>query len=506
MPEPHKVMAALFRSNLRVAVGGSLLGAAITLAVPSYYPLLQPDSASYISFDRSRTAFYPLFLRALASAGLDWVQITYVQFLVFQIALVFLLLAMLRAGCRPLMVFIFVVVLAANAGFSSVHWSILTESISFSLTAITIALLLDYLRTGRAGFIVGACLCVGLLYGIRPAAITLIPMLVVAVSLKWSRRDWPSWALLAGLVLALAVGPVLENVAFRLEHARNRATIVPNMLMGKAAMLIRGNTVYSGPHADILNQLGTELYSAYAPVHKFLTGLPSLVAWPVISSTYEEVAQFSILNEALEKASTKTGLSQDLLRDDLGVQAIENNIGGYLRLSLLNYFGQWSVTALTFPPAARAFNGYVDSYPTVPLRNNIAPVTLHPPASNKSYLIYPAFLFSGLVSFVLSIGLLAFIWRPRLAEKPRLNSIMIAGFFGAMCQIHTIVISFINVPIPRYLMAIYPQLILMFMFLIVAAFPNLGVPARPVATAEVRRPDVSSRAEDRVFEKTGIAG
>jgi hypothetical protein len=484
MPEPLKVMAAPFRSNLLVAVGGSLLCAAITLAIPSYYPLLQPDSASYISFDRSRTAFYPLFLRALASAGLDWVQITYVQFLVFQIALVFLLLAMLRAGCRPLMVFIFVVVLAANAGFSSVHWSILTESVSFSLTAITIALLLDYLRTGRAGFIIGASLCVGMLYGIRPAAITLIPMLVVAVWLKWYRRDWPSWALLTGLVLALAVGPVLENVAFRLEHARNRATIVPNIMMGKAAMVIRGNTVYSGPHADTLNQLGTELYSTYAPVHKFLANLPSIVAWPVISSAYESVAQFSILNEALDKASNRTGLSQDLLRDELGLQAIENNIGGYLQLSLLNYFGHWSVTALTFPPAARAFSDYVDNYSKVPLRNNIAPITLHPPASTKSYLIYPAFLFSGVVSFVLGIGLLVFIWRPTLAEKPRLNSIMIAGFFGAMCQVHTIIISLINVANPRFLMAIYPQLILMFVFLIVAAFPNSGVPARPVAIAE----------------------
>ena len=144
------------------------------------------------------------------------------------------------------------------------------------------------------------------------------------------------------------------------------------MMMGKAAMVIRGDTRFFGPYADTLNGLGAELNATYAPVHTFLSNLPSIVAWPVASSTYEAVAQFSVLNDALAKASNRTGLSQEWLREELGRQAIEQNFTGFLQLSLLNYFGQWSVTALTFPPAARAFNSYVNTYPNVPLEDHIS--------------------------------------------------------------------------------------------------------------------------------------
>jgi hypothetical protein len=142
------------------------------------------------------------------------------------------------------------------------------------------------------------------------------------------------------------------------------------------------------------------------------------VAWPVASSTYEAVAQFSILNEALAKAANRTGLSQDWLREELGRQAIEQNFTGFLQLSLLNYFGQWSVTALTFPPTARSFNEYVDTYPSVPLEAHLSSLTMRPLRQQKGYYV-SMFLCSGLVSLVLGIGLSAFLWKPRLAERPR---------------------------------------------------------------------------------------
>ena len=74
---------------------------------------------------------------------------------------------MLRAGCGRFLVFIFVLALELNVAYSSLHWSILTESLFLSLSAIMVALLLDYFRTGRLVFIASASLCVGILYGIQ---------------------------------------------------------------------------------------------------------------------------------------------------------------------------------------------------------------------------------------------------------------------------------------------------------------------------------------------------
>ena len=59
-----------YPKNVVFVIACSLIGAAILFAIPSYYPLLQPDSFGYLSFDRSRTALYPLFLQALTGVGL----------------------------------------------------------------------------------------------------------------------------------------------------------------------------------------------------------------------------------------------------------------------------------------------------------------------------------------------------------------------------------------------------------------------------------------------------
>lgn len=466
------------KGSLPFSILCSGLCAAITLALPPYYPLLQPDSAGYLAFDSSRTAFYPLFLRALEGGGLNPNQITYLQFGIFHIALVFLLLALLRANCRKSYLVLFSAALGANIGFSSVHWTILTESIYLSLSLLMLSFLLDYLRTGSIRFAAATALMIGLLYGIRPSAITLVPMLFIVLRLKWHKRDHRSWILLSIVAASLAVGPILEAIAFRVEHGNNRSSIVPNIMMGKAAMVIRNDTKFSGPNAETLNKLGAELSSLYGPVHEFIAHVPSIIAWPVVSSNYEAVAQFSILNDAIALASSRTGLSQAALQNELGLQAVEENFGRYLKLSLLNYFGQWSVTALTFPPASRAFNYYVEQYPDIPLRRYLSEVTLHPPASRLSYLIYPAFLAAGMLSLIVGIGLLIFLWRPKLAEQGRYFNLMVAATLGAMCQANSIIISLVNVATPRFLMAVYPQIVLMVIFLLMVGFPvrrcNIG--------------------------------
>lgn len=464
----------LLRSDLGFAAFCTVLSGALALALPAYYPLTQPDSGGYTSFSNSRTAFYPLFLRALSSAGLDLIQITYVQAVIFHLVLVGLLLAMMRWGIPRLFVLTFAVVLGANIGFSSFHWTILTESLFFSVTAVVIAFLLDYFRTGRVVHLAVVSLCVGILYGIRPAAITFMPMVFIAVWLLWRRRNVRAPVLLAALLLPLAVGPVAESIAFRSEHGGNRATVAPFMMIGKAAMIIGPDTQFSGPHASELNVLGKELKSEFGPVHKFLSGMPTIVALPLISSTFEGVAQFSILDGELDEASRRTGLSKDDLRNELGIQSIRQNFVSYLKLALLNYVGQWSVTALTFPPAARALNDYVDQYGTVPFRSEISPITLKPPARLSSYFVYAFFLASGVVSLLLSAVLVVFLVKPHIVTSPRLHYLMLASFFGAMCQIHTIVIALINVPTPRFLMAVFPQILLMLIFAALGAFPRLA--------------------------------
>jgi hypothetical protein len=180
------------------------------------------------------------------------------------------------------------------------------------------------------------------------------------------------------------------------------------------------------------------------------------------------VAQYQVLNEEIALVSAQTGVPGDVLRTELGIQAIRDNILGYARLSLIHYVGQWSIMALKFPPTARSINAYVAGYSQVPLADKIDDLYLHPPASRIAIVVYPALLFAGVLTLAVSLLLPIFVVRRFVGDAP-LRYVMIAAIFAATAHVYTLLISFMNVSTPRYLIAIYPQILLVGLFLLLAA-------------------------------------
>jgi hypothetical protein len=444
------------------------LYAAVTLLLPPYFPRLEADSAGYLNFIPQRTAIYPIFLRGMRQFGLSLEQIIYVQTFLFSLALMTLLAALLRAGVSRVLVLFFAIALAVNGYFSSFQLTIMSESIFFTVMVLTLAFWIDYLRTGRAVFLVMTGLGVGFLIGIRPAGIMLVTMLVVSVWLKWHKRDVSRSLLAAALVLPLTIGPVAERLLYRAEHGEHHTSVVAPIMLGKAAMLVREDTVFAGPHRDALDKLGKQLATTYVPVHEFLAGLPSLAAYPVMTGGFEGAAHFSVFGRDLELISSRSGVPGDVLAYELGKQSILANFPSYLRLSLLHYLGQWSIMVLKLPPVAQAVNSYVASYLKVPLDGVVGDVYLRPTASVRAYAVYPAFLSAGIVTLVVGLALIVFIVRPVLGDKGRAQYLMLAAFFAVTCQSYTFLISLINASTPRFLMAVYPQLVLVAVFLVSA--------------------------------------
>jgi hypothetical protein len=468
------------------------LYAAATLLLPPYFPLLEADSASYLNFAPHRTAIYPIFLRGMTKLGLSVEQIIYVQTFLFSLSLMTLLAALLRAGVSRVLVLFVTIALAANGYFSSFHRTIMSESIFFTVMAPTVAFWIDYLRTGRAVFLALIGIGVGFLIAIRPAAVVLVPMLFVAVWLKWHKRDVSGLLLVAALVLPIMIGPIAEHLLYRAEYGERRASVVPASMVGKAAMLVRQDTVFAGPHNDALNELGKKLAATYLPVHEFLAGLPSLAGYPAMTAGFEATAQFSVIGRDLELISSQSGVPGDVLAYELGKQSILANVPSYLRLSMLHYLGQWSIMSLRLPPTAEAVNRYVASYPKVPLDGVLGDVILRPTASVRAYFVYPAFVGAGIVTFVAGLALVVFMVRPGLGDETRAQYLMLAAFFAATCHSYTLLISFINIATPRYLMAVYPQLVLVVVFLISAflcksegARKNLPLSGRSAPTAQL---------------------
>jgi hypothetical protein len=442
------------------------LFAILCFAIPSYFPLMEPDSGGYVNFSSNRTALYPLFLRALSSLGLSLQAITYVQVAIFCGGLMVLLSALERARIKRVWIVLFVVLLGANSYFASFQRTILTESISFTTIAIATAFLLDYLRTGRALWIALAGLFLGLTIGIRPAGVFLLPMIVLAAWLKWYQRNVSIVVLILAAALPPTLGVAAERLMHRIEHGTRAESVLPYVLAGKAAMLVKSDTVFTGPAAESLNSLGQKLYRSYKPAHEFLRELPSWVARPVLTAFYEAAGQFQVINKDIVRISDQTGISQDYLREELGKQAILSNLSGYLKLTLTHYIGQWSITALTFPPAARAVSNYCASVAEIPLYKEIGPTPFYPRASWASAITYPAFALAGMITLILSFFLLRYLWEPKAADNPRHQYLMMAAFFAVTCHSSMLLISFINVSTPRFLMAVYPHILLSALFLL----------------------------------------
>ncbi len=300
-------------------------------------------------------------------------------------------------------------------------------------------------------------------------------MIAIAAWLKWHQRRASAAVFAVSLIAPIMVGPALEMVAYRAVHDNQRESILSYTLIGRGEMVIRQDATFSGPHATELAALGKAMYAIDAPVREFLSAMPSLAAWPVWTAAYEAIAQSEhFLEDELIEASDRTGLSPNELRSALGMQSILGNIPGYIKISLIHYLGQWSITALRFPPVARTMNAYVATHP-VPMREALTDVILHPTPARSSLAAYPAFLIAGVATFVLGLGLIAFIVRPSMADasRPR-HDLMLACFFAATAQSYTLLISLINVSTPRFLMAVYPDILLAALFSIMAAGSHFG--------------------------------
>ncbi|AXK79072.1 hypothetical protein DW352_00165 [Pseudolabrys taiwanensis] len=448
---------ALSRQDLLFVLGCAAIYAIAVLVVPSYTPLIDADSGAYTDFSAFRPAYYPAFLALCRALGLGLVATTWVQLGLFCVALCYLLVALLRSRVPKIWLALLVAMMAGNILFSSFHRSILSESLYFSLSIVAVALWIDYFRTARPAYIVGAGLSLGLMLGIRLAGLGLLPLHLLAVWVK-RPKGVPFWmALLLALLPPLA-GIAGERMLYYAVHGSGSISQAQYLLFAKAAMLIRPEMTFTGPHAAALDDIGRQLAQVYGPVQAAAAQAPSLPVRVQLSAIYEGLAQYSVLGTEIDQAAARAGISPAILRTELAKQVIAQNPGGYLTLTLLNEIGQWSVAAQNFPSIARALNAYADTDPAVSVGGRIPATLLHPKPSLTGVIVYPAFLAAGAVTLVLALGFFVFLARPALADNAAGFYLLIATYLSAMCHGYTLFISLVNEWTPRFLMAIFPHL------------------------------------------------
>lgn len=472
------------RKDLGFALGCALIYGLVTLSLPSYLALIEPDSTTYLDFYPTRSALYPTLLTVCRQLGLSLLQITWIQLAFFCVALAYLLVVLRRCWVSRLLLAVLVGVLTGNILFSSFHFSILTESLYFSLGVFVAGLWIEYFRSGRARNLVAAGILLGLMMGLRPVAMALVPMQIIAVI--WRRPErMARWLMIVLTFASFGVGVAGERLLYWSHHHHAPRSTAPLLLMGKAAMLIEPDMTFSGPYAEDLQSLGRALYARVKPIRDVLEAAPSVAVRLHFAAAFEGQAQDeAFLRDELVATATKAGVGVDDLRSELGRQVILGNLGSYFRLTAITEIGQWSVAAQRFPPVAAAINAFASANPVLSREARLHEEMLHPQPWRAAWIVYPAFLAVGAVTFLLALLLPVLFLQTTLWESSSGFYCGLAVFFSAMCHMYTLFISLANVWTPRFLMAVFPQLE------VVALCVLLGVVHR-------RRPPAAARASRR---------
>ena len=164
-------------------------------------------------------------------------------------------------------------------------------------------------------------------------------------------------------------------------------------------------------------------------------------------SDYEAVAQYRVLKYDAQNLDLD---HKEILRDKnyLFYQIIKNNFWDYLKLSLSHYIGNWSIGNK---------NNFLEkekkSIPNISeLINSSGPMNL----PNKKLIMLAQIFFIALFIALVIHSLLVFKMAILRSEDLKREDLLLI----LLIQIYLLAVSFSNISTPRYLMAIYPFLLI----------------------------------------------
>ena len=455
------IMHNFTRNNLFLAVL-ALLTFVSSLLLPSTTRLLHPDSSGYIDFFEFRTSFYPVFLDIFSYFGLSIEQIPIVQVLIFSLSLYYLLRSLSNMCIKKISIFLYVVALVGNIWFISLHKAILTESLYISLNIIAVSSLINFLFNGHIKHLFLFSLTIGLAMGVRPSGVALValmPIILLSAYIRFKKFNW-SW--IAVLIVPLFLTQIAERGLHYKYHGKiNRTSIMDPIIFGKGAM-IEGSFQYSGPYKNILEEYSSEVDLEFREVRSFIEKIPFFWLKNQSLPNYELYAQFQLLRNRHDFYAEKASVSKHEIMRELGKQRIYNGIDQLIKNSLYYYAGSWGLRVTTFPYFVKEYNEWALEQSKIPKNTAIPylPLKGELESSIVSMIAFPGLLLAGVISGLIGIIFLIMLLLRR--EIPLY--FMLSGILSVSVHGMLFFYSFVNIATPRYTIAQFPILLLVFFF------------------------------------------
>ena len=414
---------------------------------PSFFDLLQPDSDEYLSGKQSRTIVYHFILKISENLNLD---IVCFQKILLSLSIVSLLFFLKEQKVNNYILVIFFLLINLNYFYTSFSKTILPESIFFSLINFAI---INLFHLKRFLSFISFGLLLGFIFSIKPIGMAVsVLMFFFSLLLNKSLKKF----FFTGLFFLIPI--LVESYLFNLKNDQ-RDTVFKYSVVGKLFFLSGEKNFHINKYPDNLHLLLTKTKNEFTKVHNFLDDIEDTLLQKELQSDFEVIAQFQTfkLNSVKSLDFDEKILYKNYKQ--LAYLILKNNFREYFFLSIGHYIGNWSIGSKV------RFLDNPNKKGEIPMYDELLKSSGKMNTPDLAFIIV-AQIFFLILFLTLTLKTLMLLYE--LFQK-NIKSIKLHDlFYITLSQIYLLSICFTNVSTPRYLMAIYPILII-----ILLSFVNL---------------------------------
>ena len=419
---------------------------------PSIFERIQPDSSGYLSGAQYRTMTYSIIVRILANFNVD---IIFFQKLLLSTSIISLCFFLKKCKINYFGLIVFYSLIVFNYYYTSFSKTVTPDAIFFSLINFAV-INLFYLRS-NLNIITFGVLC-GMIFTLKPIGmvVTIILCIFSFVAIKNLKKSLT--------IFFFLLTPILIENLFFYKKFDERSTILKESIIGKLFLLSGKDSFIISKYPIELKDLLNATKNEFSNVHNFLSKVEDRFLRAELMADYEVVAQYQTFNLLSVK---KLSLNKNKLKNDyknIALFLLKNNFYDYITLSLNHYIGIWSIGSKV------RYLEEINSKQEIPMYEKLKKSSgkMNLPSSKLLEIVQFFFI---ILFLILSIKTLIITIKVGFRAK---DSISIHDFFYiSLSQVYILSICFTNVSTPRYLMTIYPVLIIIFIRFLMESYNKI---------------------------------
>ena len=408
---------------------------------PGLFPLMEPDSYDYLKIANShiRTAIYPGINELFDFLNIN---IIHFQMIFLSISISLLIFSLFRKlNNLTLLIFIFFLI-TFNYYYTSFSKTILSESFFFSFINITVSIII-LVKNFKKGHFILLGLLMGLIITIKPIGSTFAIPIISGVLFKLTNEVRHKLVFIFSIIIVIFI----ENLFFYSNHEK-RSSVLPVAMTGKIFMISGQDDFNYKFFPNEYHNLIKDVQIRSKEVNNFLNSINNPLLKIDLAADYEAVFQTQIRKQLVNiKDKTFNKFQNDMNNFYI---CLRNNLNNYVTISLSHYIGQW----LTGPKYIFMNNNRFKNESEIPLYNNLL-LSSSKFTKPKNFQLYASLLFFLFLFITFTFISVISIYQDWKEKKFSFNSLLIISI-----QTYLIATSFINIASIRYLMPMYPVIII----------------------------------------------